>query len=98
MKRAANIQQNVKTAESLTFGRILAAPQPLSKFNTCSWHSACTIFGGSDIFATLSLSLSHSSDKGLYRSETRGRPRQYKAFHAEMYGKPVRFLSSSVNF
>ena len=57
MKRAANIQQNVKTAESLTFGRILAAPQPLSKFNTCSWHSACTIFGGSDIFATLSLSL-----------------------------------------
>lgn len=44
MKRAANIQQNVKTAEML---------------------------GGSDIFATLS----HSSDKGLYRSETRGRPR-----------------------
>ena len=28
----------------------------LGKFNTCQWHSACTKFGHSNIFITLSLS------------------------------------------
>ena len=56
----------------------------LDKFNTCHWHSACTKFGGSNNFATLS----HSSDKVLCIIKTRGRSCQYKAFRTEMYGKP----------
>ena len=39
------------------FGEFWRCLSHLGKFNTCQWHLACTKFGHSNIFATLSLSL-----------------------------------------
>ena len=49
-----------RMTELFAFGEFWRRLSHLSKFNTCQWHSACTKFGHSNNFATLSLSLSLS--------------------------------------
>ena len=39
-------------AEKFAFGELWLRLSHLGKFNTCQWHSACTKFGHSNIFAT----------------------------------------------
>ena len=68
---ATEENRNVKMTETFAFGEHSCVPavaseqsssgrrlSHLDKFNTCQWHSAGTKFGHSNIFATLSLSLS----------------------------------------
>lgn len=63
--------QNVKTAETFAFGEFWRHLSHLSKFNTCQWHSACTNFGGSNIFDTLSQVLTYNSITFIYRPRGR---------------------------
>ena len=59
-RRSNNVNGAKIMAETFAFGEFWRRLSHLDKFNTCQWHSAGTKFGHSNIFATLSLSLSLS--------------------------------------
>ena len=59
-ERLNNHNTAKRMTETFAFGEFWRRLSHLVKFNTCLWHSACTKFGHSNIFATLSLSLSLS--------------------------------------
>ena len=62
-----------KMTELFAFGEFWRRLSHLGKFNTCQWHSACTKFGHSNIFATLSLRYSPTVAHTLLRfAGTRG--------------------------
>ena len=49
-----NVKREQKMTDLLAFSEFWRRLSHLGKFNTCQWHSACTKFGHSNIFATLS--------------------------------------------
>ena len=59
-ENAKIVNAGQKVAQIFAFGEFWRHLSHLGKFNTCQWHSACTKFGHSNNFATLSLSLSLS--------------------------------------
>ena len=53
MRREINyVNAEQKVAQIFAFGEFWRRLSHLGKFNTCQWHSACTKFGHSNIFAT----------------------------------------------
>ena len=47
-----NVNVAKRMTEMFAFGELWLRLSHLGKFNTCQWHSACTKFGHSNIFAT----------------------------------------------
>ena len=52
------VKREQKMTDFLAFSEFWRRLSHLGKFNTCQWHSACTKFGHSNIYATLSHTLS----------------------------------------
>ena len=91
-ENAKIVNAGQKVAQILAFGEFGQRLSHLGKFNTCQWHSACTKFGHSNNFATLSLSLSQVlTYNSLYIIKGRGHPRQDTAFFANRQGRPQCF-------
>ena len=66
-----NVKREQKMTDLLAFSEFWRRLSHLGKFNTCQWHSACTKFGHSNIFATLSYICARSAYKDALLRENR---------------------------
>ena len=66
-----------RMTDFVAFGEFWRRLSHLGKFNTCQWHSACTKFGHSNNFATLSQVLNRQSTTF---NNIRARACKYTAF------------------